>query len=367
MIKILDRYIIREFIPPFFGGLCLFVFVLLMDKALKLTELVFMKGVGINEVGELFFFLIPPLLSFTIPMAVLFAALMAFGRLASDNEVSAFWSCGLHPVRIIAPVLGFGILAAFACFWLEVSIKPSANKDFRSFVLSLQQKKAFLALNEQEFQELDRDIAVYVQGIKKIQGEEMGYNGVLIADQRVDGQARVIIAEEGAISLNKSDGKLTLSLIDGSVHDMGQKAANDYRLVNFGHYDMALAMPLIDSGGKLRRKELSFHELSALLKSDSTDINQKTELRLEWHRRFAFPAACFVFAFIGSLIGMMSKWSGKGSSFAISIVLILIYYIIMILGIRLSMAGYMVPWISVWIPNLFFLGMCFWLFMKEAL
>ena len=91
-----------------------------------------------------------------------------------------------------------------------------------------------------------------------------------------------------------------------------------------------------------------------MLRSGSLNFKEEIGLGLEWHRRFAFPLACIIFAFIGSLIGMESRWSGRCSSFAVSIVAIIAYYLLLTAGTRLSTAGYLPPWIAAWFPNIAF-------------
>ena len=158
--------------------------------------------------------------------------------------------------------------------------------------------------------------------------------------------------------MDKSNGKLIVSLINGSIHNLSREEVDVYQVINFGRYETTLRLPghSAISGRKKKNKELSLNEINTALKSSSIDFQEDTGLRLEFHRKFAFPFACFIFAFIGSLIGMESKWSGKSSSFAVSVILIIVYYFFLTSGSRLSMAGYLTPVISAWLPNIIFLA-----------
>ena len=86
--RILRSYILKELMGPFALSLVVLTFVLLMGNIVKLAELVINKGVNILDVGKLLLFLIPYLLSYTLPMAVLTGLLLAMGRLSHDNEVT---------------------------------------------------------------------------------------------------------------------------------------------------------------------------------------------------------------------------------------------------------------------------------------
>ncbi len=98
--RILRNYILKELLWPFLLSLVIFNFVLLMGNLIKLAELMVNKGVSIIFVLKLFLFLIPSLLSLTIPMAVLTATLLAFGRLASDNEITSMRASGFPGKRV---------------------------------------------------------------------------------------------------------------------------------------------------------------------------------------------------------------------------------------------------------------------------
>ena len=93
--KILKKYILREVFVMFLFSLIVFTFVLVTGNLVKLADLVINKGVDISKVGKLFLFLIPFLLSYTIPMSTLSATLLVFGRLSSDNEILALRANGV--------------------------------------------------------------------------------------------------------------------------------------------------------------------------------------------------------------------------------------------------------------------------------
>jgi lipopolysaccharide export LptBFGC system permease protein LptF len=279
---------------------------------------------------------------------------MTFGRMASDNEIIALRSCGKHPVRIIIPAVMFGVLAAGVCLWLEIAIIPAVNRSVTETTTALQEQKAFLSLAERSFQNLGKDMVMYVQRGKGVDGK--AYEGILITDHSMSGHSRVIVASEGDIDMDESAGTVVFSLREGSVHTLEREGDGGYQVLRFGTYENAffLGGPPVLRTGKKKYKELSLRDLSAMLRSDSVDLKEEIGLRLEWHRRFAFPVACIIFAFIGSLIGMESRWSGRSSSFAVSIAVIIAYYLVLTAGSRLSTAGCLPAWIAAWLPNIAF-------------
>src|SRR3954470_2381393 len=93
--KILSRYILAEFLQNLLLGLVIFTFVLLLDHLFELIDLLLNKGVGLGLTLQLLGLLLPSSLQLTLPMACLLAALLTYGRLSENNEVTAFRASGL--------------------------------------------------------------------------------------------------------------------------------------------------------------------------------------------------------------------------------------------------------------------------------
>src|SRR4030043_2111800 len=102
-------YILKETLPIFFIGLLTFTVILLIDKILKLIELIVNRGVSFSKILMLLLFISPSFLVFTIPMAVLLGTLLSFGRLSGDSEITAFKASGVRLYQLYLPVLLFSI------------------------------------------------------------------------------------------------------------------------------------------------------------------------------------------------------------------------------------------------------------------
>ena len=103
--KTLDRYVIREILPPFFLALGVFTFALAIQPMLLYAQNLLAKNVPLHTVGFLLLTLLPQSLGVTIPMALLAGLLMALGRLSGDREAVALLACGVNPLRLLRPIL----------------------------------------------------------------------------------------------------------------------------------------------------------------------------------------------------------------------------------------------------------------------
>ena len=101
MIRIIDRYVTLELWPPFVISVAVFTFFLVIDRVYQLTDLVIGKQVPARLVLALLLYLLPPLLSLSMPIAVLMAVLIAGGRLSADLEVAALKASGVSPARLL--------------------------------------------------------------------------------------------------------------------------------------------------------------------------------------------------------------------------------------------------------------------------
>ena len=105
MLRTLDRYVIREVLPPLFLSLLIFTFILTIPPVMDQLEQLVAKGVPWGTAGRMLLTLIPQSLGLTIPMALLVGLLIGLGRMSGDREAVALLACGVSPYRLLRPVL----------------------------------------------------------------------------------------------------------------------------------------------------------------------------------------------------------------------------------------------------------------------
>lgn len=127
MLKIFDRYILKEVFPPFLIGLLVTAFVLLMNQVLVLAELFIDRGVPAGVAARLFVFLVPSLLAFAVPMAVLAGIMGGLARLSADSEIVAFRTLGIGSRSLVRPLLLFALGGWLVTSALTLVLAPRAN------------------------------------------------------------------------------------------------------------------------------------------------------------------------------------------------------------------------------------------------
>ena len=111
MLRILDRYLLRELVTPFVLSLLLLTFALEIPPIIDTGEELIAKGVSWGIISRVLVTLLPQALGVAIPMALLIAILIVLGRLSGDRETVALEACGVSLARLLRPLMVFSALA----------------------------------------------------------------------------------------------------------------------------------------------------------------------------------------------------------------------------------------------------------------
>ncbi len=360
MPTILDRYIFREITIPFVLGMAAFTGALLMGRFLKIADMVVAKGVPLSEICLLIAYLFPSFALVTIPMAFLLAVLLAFGRLSSDSEIIAIKASGVGLGRLMLPVMAFALLASFATAATAIYAVPAGNTAFKNLLTVAVENRAEMEIKERVFIDSIPGLVIYVDQYDQA---TRGISGIMIQDDRNLKEPVTIFAEKGTVTSDPAARQVQLLLSKGSIHSIKESR---YRLIGFSEYEMTVRLNQTIRSINRNELDMTIGELKAAIDGGATDLRQKREMELEFHRRFATPFACFVFALAGVPLGIQNSRSGKGSGFAVSIGLLIIYYIVLSACKALGDKGVLHAAIAMWMPNLCFLLLGIWFFRRSA-
>jgi LPS export ABC transporter permease LptF/LPS export ABC transporter permease LptG len=395
MLKFFDRYILREVAPPFGIGLLLCTFVLLMNQMLVLSELFITRGVSLGLAAEVLIYLIPSLLAFAVPMAVLMGILAGLSRLSTDSEITAFRTLGISSRRLARPVFIFALAGWLVTSYLTLFLAPRANYKWVQTITGSVLAKVQVRIVPREFNETVPKMVLYIQEIDR----DRTWRNVFVYLTKDPAEPRLILAREGRLDLFPETKKATLILTDGMVHSYPLAQPEKYSITSFKRLEEGIDVESLFASlaGRKRVREKDILELregvreleaeSALpaprskvvAKADtapgvavpdpSVRLRERTrDLRAHWveiHKRFALPFVCFIFVLLGLPLGMTTKKGGRTSGFTISIAVILLYYILITAGEKLAMDGRVPPFLGMWGPNILLFAAGLYLFVKS--
>jgi lipopolysaccharide export system permease protein len=384
--KILDRYIIREHTPPFLLALSVFTFILLMDRLFELINLFVNKKVPLGIVLELFGLGLPNIVALTVPMSVLVAVLMTFGRLTQDNEFTALRSSGVSLLRLLALPLAASALVCLGLFWFSDRVLPESNHAFKNLLMDIHQAKPALKLQENAF---ISDFPGYNILIRRVDEARSQLYGITIYEQGEGVTPRTIIAEKGRLVSLPDLQVMRLELSRGEIHELDASDPGRYHRMSFSRHTINL--PLDDRIRHQVREHRSDREMSiammrrAIARIDSQSAPLRSQLAAgaslpEWQRqqlesdiggreremrsleveiqkKLAIPAACVIFVLLGASLGTVTKRGGLGVSAGLSLSFFLLYWACLIGGEELADRRYISPVLAMWAANIL-LGAC---------
>jgi len=176
-VKILSRYILKEHVSPFFISLLVVTMVLLIDRVIDLLNLIIEKKLPASIVFELFTLSLPYMLALSIPMAVLVATILAFGRMTVDRETIAMKSSGINVYSMTKPLVIVAIVLTGLMVYFNHWFLPQTNHKLKNLMVKIAYYKPMTIIKEGEFNQVT-DYTVYVK-----ENEEDELRDLLIYDR----------------------------------------------------------------------------------------------------------------------------------------------------------------------------------------
>lgn len=357
-------YVLKEILPISFLGVMIFTVILLMDKILKLIELIVTRGVSVSRILMLLLFISPSFLTFTVPISVLLGTLLGIGRLSSDSEITAFKASGISLYQLYIPVFALSMAAYLFTTFLVFYGLPWGNRGFRATLYLIARSRADVEIKERVFNDLFDGLVVYVDKVP-IQGKKM--EGILIYDERDKERANTIFAKEGFIVSDPKSHEVALRLVDGDIHRYEPKS-NVYQRIQFSTYDLKLELAkiFVSLGKKLKEHEMSVEEIREKMAKMRQRGENTTPQEIEIHKRYAIPFVCLVFGLVGLPLGIQPRRSGRSHGFVFSILILLAYYILLT-SFEILANRHVIPPLAVgWAPNVLFGALGVYLLVKSA-
>lgn len=345
----LDRYLIRETIPPFLLALAIFTFVLAIQPMLINAKDLLAKGVHLQTVGVLLVLLLPQALGLTIPMAFLAGLLMALGRLSGDRETVALLACGVSPMRMLRPVAIMGAGAGLLTLYVMVFLLPDSNQKYREITYSLLEKQTQSDIKPRLFYEGFPGKVMYA--LDRLPSG--GWSGVMIADTSQPQRPTLDFAETADVVLDPVKRQVTLVLRNAQRFTPGDQP-DTYDTSRVAQEFVIVTAESVFGAGGLDRgiREMSIAQLQQRAAEQRKAGIEPISEEIALHQKFSFPVACLVFALLGLSLGLHTRKEGKLAGMVLGLAVISVYYALMTIAEGRA-RGHLFPpeWVR-WIPNL---------------
>jgi LPS export ABC transporter permease LptG/LPS export ABC transporter permease LptF len=363
-VQTLDRYVIREILPPMLLSLLIFTFILEIPPVMEYLEALVAKGVPWGTAARILVTLLPQALGLTIPMALLVGLLIGLGRMSGDREAVALLACGVSPYRLLRPVLILAAVAGSVHLYVMIQAIPNANQSYRQLVYDVVSQQVENDVRPQVFFENFPNWVLYARDIPP----GGGWKDVLVADTTNDKAPKLFMAKHGRLVLDRDKQTVDLVLEDGTRYSSRGENGKDVETYRFREQLIVKLDPKsVFPDFKLMRGlgEMTIAGLNAQAREKLASNFPVHQEMMFIQQKFSFPAACVVFAIIGVALGLTVARDGKLAGFVVGIAVIFVYYIVLYLAESVTKGFYsgphgasrtlLVGQLSRWAPNLILL------------
>jgi lipopolysaccharide export system permease protein len=341
----LDRYVVREFLGPFFLCIAAFTLMLISQLLFEMSDLIFIKRVPVGEVAKMVFYKLPHLFVMSFPVAALYGCLASLGRLVKDNEITVVRSFGVRFTRFIIPVLVLGLLVAGLTYQTNERVVPWANQKFQTMWRQVVLKEDVPRVQQNLFFKGQDSQFFY---IRRVDPNRQSFQDILIYQLPRTGFPSIISAREGRYEEN------VWTLIDGvsTELDRGGLVVSERK---FTELEIVTAEPadLYLSGYKtsdeMSRKELAEH-ITRFQKSGL----QVRSFVVDYHMKLSLPLSSFLFVFMAAPLSLFSARGGKAFGVVASVAMAFVYYILSAVSRSLGANEFLPELMAAWLPNCVF-------------
>lgn len=374
--KTLHRYLLRQILATLLMTVAVFTFVLLLGNALRdILPLLMSQKASLWIVAEAFGLLIPFVGVYALPMGMLTATLLVFGRFSADQEYTAARASGISLISLSVPIIILSLLLCGLSAWVNLDLGPRSRVEFHRIKFRLMANLASIQLPAgrpvtfKSGEEKPESYTISVGRNRNQQLEDVHLFQVLnetnlqmmvnaprgrlefdstnrVAILRLF-QAQVIyVANEIPMS---GDITIRLDLQSFKERKIGISDLTYYQLIDeMKAVEQRLSRPLelahADAADKVAKKQV--------LRKQLEDVTQP--YRMQIHKRVAFSFACFGFTLIGIPLGIRVHRRETNIGIAIALLLVMVYYGLLIVAESLTNRPEFAPHLLMWLPNFVF-------------
>lgn len=363
MLDRLDRYTLRIFLNSF--GICfsaLFILMLLEDVQNNLSEFK-ESGRALAVMGQHYLIRLPSLLVFVLPYSLMLGLLWSLGKMSSSQEVVSMIQTGRSISRIIAPLVGFGIMCAFLCVICNYHWAPTADGLEKSFLDEVSGKSASEATHV-AYQNNDDTRQWYVGRFPFSHSQGDPLQGITIAVIDKNQQlTKRILANTATWSLKDRQWTLSNPVIFNFAKDGSVKVTKSQQplVTDWSETPHEIIKP------GLKAHHLGIPGLNSWLKNHKDSVlSDKRAYLTHWHYRFAQPFICLIIILLAAPLGIVLNRRGVGGGVAVAIFLCAGMIFCSTVFPTLGESGHLSPFFAAWATNFIFGGVALGLYYRRT-
>jgi lipopolysaccharide export system permease protein len=369
--RTIDLYVLRQTLKPLAIALVVALLVLLIERMLRLLDLVLGVQGPVKLVFEIMAYLVPNYISLALPVSLLLGVMLAFNRLSRDGEIDAIQCAGVSLGRqsraALLAALGIAIITTVTLGYL----KPYGRYAYQSMVFAITNAAFQAFVQAGVFTELE-DTTFLVEGARAGQ-----FSTVFLYEGNADGGATAVTARNGMLLRPGDEAAPVLRLFDGvrltvREHDGGtEKSAGQdvppVGVLRFQELRMTLGegqAPIFRPRGADER-EYTLTELWQRRFEPPPGV-RRSDMVAEFHSRVTRVLSVLFLPLLGIPLALGWRRSDRSYGLAIGFLVLIIYNQVLDLGKNIAETGAISPLLGLWLPLLAFAAASTWLFHRAS-
>jgi lipopolysaccharide export system permease protein len=341
---ILDRYLVRQFLPVFFVALTMFVMLLgLIDLFSNLVRYLNYE-VPASQILLVSYYYIPKSLSFATPISLLFAAAYTLGDLYARNELTSIFSSGIPFWRFIISLLVIGaVVSVLSFFFQDKVVVPTFKKKNDLGSVLLHQPRA---TNNSNIVIKARNGQI-IYSIDYFDDSTTSLNGVNIIEQNDRGEFLSLIRAPRAVWTGEY-WSFSLAVIYSWDGQFLRVRSLEDSVDTYREHPEAFRRSAVDA------EDLPAKDAAALVRDLKTAGLPFIGALADYYHRFSFSAVSFVVMFLSISMGGRFKKNILLMSLLASLVASVVFYVMEMISMMMARLGYIPPLVGAWFPIIVF-------------
>jgi len=333
---LISSYLVRTVLPYFSFAWILLSVILFVQQAGRYSDIFFSSNIPKNLIWQLTFALVPNVIAFTCPMAVLIGVVIGLSKMQGDSELVAIRAAGVGSLQITVPILFLGILLSGFTFLVNIYGIPFAAQIVRKIALQTAIYKLESPIEPGVFNTEINGLTIYV---KEGDFDKGTWKNVFIFSEDANTkQLSLITSTSGRIDNKDEFSELVL---ENAVVNTFSTENNQSKTVS--DYGGQIRYAVKTKRGELIQKmsnreetseELGLRELANFAKTK--EGKEKTEAEIILQRRIVLSVTPLIFALLGTALVLRFNRGGRGFGIFLALISLIIYYLIALLGEQLA-------------------------------
>lgn len=340
---LISKYLILAVLPYFVFSWLLLSVILFVQQASRFSDIFFNVNIPATMVWQLSAALVPNVIAFTCPMAMLVGTVIALAKLQSDSELVAIRAAGIGNLQITIPIAAVGVLLSAFAFVVNLKGVPLAAGLVRHVALQTAIKKLESPIEPGIF---NSEVGGYTIFVRDGDAETGRWNNIFIyKSDAANRNVRLITSKQGRIDVTGQNSELVLE--NAIVTTLPLEAGDGkYASENLGQMRLAvktqrseMIQRLSKSGGSLG--ELGLTQLADV--ASNSEGRDRVEAQILWQRRIILSITPFLFSLLGTGMVLRFNRGGRGLGVLLALIGLIGYYTLAFLGEQLARTGVIDP------------------------